>query len=444
MQKSARLHEVELALQNHCEACLSQQASALRWSILALLFLATLINFLNRLAIAVLGPVMTLQLGLSSSQFAALTTSFLIAYTVSQGISGKLYDKVGTKRGFVISIVVWSLSSMAHAFARGLISLDCLRFMLGLGEGGTWPGAAKAIAEWFPARERALAMGICNSGTAISTMIATPLILWIELRFGWRITFLALGALGFCWLVPWSWSYGSPKESSSIAAKQLALLETDRESAVTTRKTIPWRELLRHREAWAVIMARFFGDPVWWLYITWLPLYLYKVRHFSLQEIALFAWMPFIAADAGSLFGGWFSGHLIRRGWTVDRARKSVILGGMVLMCCGIPAALTRNAMSALAFIALVLFGFQSWISNVQTLPSDYFPATAVGSVMGMGGVGAGIGAMILTQVTGLIVDHHSYTPILITAGLLPIVATIVLFVLGRSICQLSLGASTP
>ena len=444
MQKNARLDEVELPLQDHCGACLSQKASALRWTILALLFLATLINFLNRLAIAVLGPVMTVQLGLSSSQFAALTTSFLIAYTVSQGISGKLYDKVGTQRGFVISIVVWSLSSMAHAFARGLVSLNCLRFMLGLGEGGTWPGAAKAIAEWFPARERALAMGICNSGTAISTMIATPLILGIELRFGWRITFLALGALGFCWLVPWSWLYRSPQESSSIAANKLALLEADRESAVRSKQTISWRNLLQHRQAWAVIMARFFGDPVWWLYITWLPLYLYKVRHFSLQEIELFAWMPFVAADAGSLFGGWLSGHLIRRGWTVDRARKSVILGGMVLMCCGIPAAITRNALSALALIAVVLFGFQSWISNVQTLPSDYFPAAVVGSVMGMGGVGAGIGAMILTQATGLIVDHYSYTPILITAGLLPIVATIVLFVLGRSICQVSLESSTP
>ena len=428
---------MELVRHDHCEACLSRQVSALRWWIVGLIFLAALINFLNRLAIAVLGPVMTVQLGLTSSQFAALTTSFLIAYTISQGISGKLYDKVGTKRGFVISIVVWSLSSMAHAFARGLVSLDCLRFMLGLGEGGTWPGAAKAIAEWFPARERALAMGICNSGTAIGTVIATPIILWIELRFGWRVTFLALGALGFGWLVLWLWSYRSPKESPTITANELPPAPADREAATT--QTIPWSELLRHREAWAVIMARFFGDPVWWLYITWLPLYLFKVRHFSLQQIGLFAWMPFVAADAGSLFGGWFSGHLIRRGWTVDRARKSVILGGMVLMCCGIPAAVTHNAMSALAFIAVVLFGFQSWISNVQTLPSDYFPASAVGSVMGMGGVGAGLGAMLLTQVTGSVVDHYSYAPILITAGLLPIVATIVLFVLGGSIRQLSL-----
>jgi ACS family hexuronate transporter-like MFS transporter len=186
-------------------------------------------------------------------------------------------------------------------------------------------------------------------------------------------------------------------------------------------------------------MARFFGDPVWWLYITWLPLYLYKVRHFSLQEIELFAWMPFVAADAGSLFGGWLSGHLIRRGWTVDRARKSVILGGMVLMCCGIPAAVTRNALSALALIAVVLFGFQSWIGNVQTLCSDYFPQRAVASVMGLGGVGAGLGAMLLTQITGMVVDRFSYMPILIVAGMLPLFATASLFALGGHIRPISI-----
>ena len=414
-----------------------RQITGFRWWIVALIFLAALINFINRLAIAVLGPVMTVQLGLSSSQFAALTTSFLIAYTLSQGISGKLYDLIGTRLGFVLSIVVWSLSSMAHAFARGLISLDCLRFLLGLGEGGTWPGAAKAIAEWFPVRERALAMGICNSGTAIGTVITTPLILWIELRFGWRATFLAIGALGFGWLVLWLLFYTPPEDSPRITPADYALLQRDREPATAAQK-IPWRHLLRHREVWAVVMARFFGDPVWWLYITWLPLYLYKVRHFSLKEIGLFAWIPFVAADAGSLFGGWLAGHLIGRGWTVNKARKTVIVAGMMLMCCGIPVAITKNATSALAFIGIVLFGFQSWISNVQTLPSDYFPEAAVGSVMGLGGVGAGIGAMLLTQATGFVVDHYSYTPILVTAGLLPILATLALFILGGSIRKMA------
>jgi MFS transporter, ACS family, hexuronate transporter len=380
---------------------------------------------------------MTTQLGLSSSQFAAFTTSFLIAYTLSQGLSGKLYDRIGTRLGFVISIVVWSLSSMAHSFARGLISLNCLRFILGLGEGGTWPGAAKAIAEWFPVRERALAMGICNSGTAVGSVISTPLILWINLRFGWRPTFLAIGVLGFGWLVLWLLFYEAPENSPRITAVEYALIQEGREPGIGAQQ-IPWHQLLTYRQVWAVVMARFFCDPVWWLYITWLPLYLYKVRHFSLNEIGSFAWIPFAAADAGSLFGGWLSGHLIGRGWAVNKARKTVIVAGMLLMCCGIPAALTNNATSALAFIGVVLFGFQSWISNVQTLPSDYFPECAVGSVMGLGGVGAGVGAMLLTQTTGFVVDRYSYTPILVTAGLLPILATVALFILGRPIRKIA------
>ena len=403
---------------------------------LTLIFLAALINFLNRLTVAVLGPVMTAQLGLSNMQFAGLTTSFLVAYTVSQGISGKIYDKIGVKRGFLASIVLWSLASMAHAFSRGLVSLNCLRFLLGIGEGGTWPGAAKVIAEWFPVRERAFAMGICNSGTAIGSIIAIPLIMWIELRFGWRTSFLAIGGLGFVWLCLWLVVYAPSEKSALITPEEYALIRKDRKPAIAKRE-ITWRELLCHREVWAIVMARFFGDPVWWLYTTWLPLYLYRVRHFTLREIGMSAWIPFVAADAGSLFGGWLSGHLIGHGWSVDGARKSVILSSMILMCFGIPAALTHSAALALLFIAIVLFGFQSWISNVQTLPSDYFPEAAVGSVMGLGGVGAGVGAMVLTQTTGFIVEHHSYTPILITAGLLPILATTLLFTLGRCIRQI-------
>lgn len=416
---------------------MSRKISGFRWLVIGLIFLAALINFLNRLAVAVLGPVITVQLGMSNSQFAALTTSFLIAYTASQGLSGMLYDKVGTKLGFIVSVVVWSLASMAHALTRGLVSLCGLRFVLGLGEGGTWPGAAKAIAEWFPVRERALAMGICNSGTAIGSVIATPVILWIQMRFGWRITFLAIGALGFLWLILWLWLY-KPSEGNSELTMEKSVIQGNSDISRLQQK-IPWRQLLCRREAWAVIMARFFGDPIWWFYITWLPLYLYRVRHLSLQEISLFAWMPFVAADAGSLFGGWLSGYLIHRGWSVNRARKSVMLGGMVLMCCGIPIAATHSVLSALILIAVVLFGYQAWIGNVQTLPSDYFPPGAVGSVMGMGGVGAGVGAMLLTQATGAIVDHYSYAPVLITAGLLPIIATVVLFRLGKTIQPISL-----
>jgi ACS family hexuronate transporter-like MFS transporter len=419
-----------------CEDNLTRRIPGLRWWIVTLIFLAALINFLNRLTIAVLGPIMTAQLGLSNMQFAGLTTSFLVAYTVSQGVSGAIYDRIGVKRGFIASVVLWSLASMAHAFSRGLLSLNCLRFLLGIGEGGTWPGAAKVITDWFPARNRAFAMGICNSGTAIGSIIAMPLIVWIELRFGWRMSFLALGGIGFVWLCLWLFIYAPSSDSPLITPEEYALIWKSRKPAIAGSK-VTWKELLRHREVWGIVMARFFGDPVWWLYTTWLPLYLYRVRNFTLQEIGMSAWIPFVAADAGSLFGGWLSGHLIGRGWTVNWARKSVILSSMVLMCCGIPAALTHSAALSLLFISIVLFGFQSWISNVQTLPSDYFPEAVVGSVMGLSGVGAGVGAMVLTQTTGFIVEHHSYTPILITAGLLPILATTLLFTLGKSSRQI-------
>jgi ACS family hexuronate transporter-like MFS transporter len=277
-----------------------------------------------------------------------------------------------------------------------------------------------------------------NSGTSIGSVVAPPLLVWIEMRFGWQATFFVMGALGFAWLALWMRFYETPERHPRITPSEYALIRQDRQLAWNARP-IGWLELLRYREAWGIVIARFCADPVWWLYITWLPLYLYNVRHFSLKQIGLFAWLPFVAADAGSLLGGWLSGFLIGRGWSVDRARKSVMIGGMLCMCSGILAAIVQSAMAALALIAVVLFGFQAWINNVQTLPSDYFPDTAVGSVTGLGGVGAGIGSILLIQTTGLVVDRiHSYTPILIAAGLLPVAATAVLFGLAGPIRRLS------
>jgi MFS transporter, ACS family, hexuronate transporter len=411
----------------------------LRWWIAGLVFLATLINFLDRLTISVLAPVITAQLGLTNLQFASINTWFLVAYTASQGLSGKLYDRIGTRRGFAISIVIWSSAAMAHAFARGLASLSCMRFVLGLGEAGNWPGAAKVCAEWFPIRQRALGMAIFNSGVALGSILAPPLIVWLQLRYGWQATFLATGTLGFGWLVLWLIYYESPERHPSITPAEYALIQQDRDHS-TSAGAVPWRELLKHRQVWAIVLSRFFTDPVWWLYITWLPLYLYNVRGFSLKQIGLFAWLPYVAAGAGSLIGGWLSGFLIGRGWTADKARKSVIVAGALLMCAGILAAAADSAMAALGFIAVVMFGFQSWINNVQTMPSDFFPERAVASVAGLGGVGAGLGAIVFTMTTGFVVDHfHSYTPVLMVAGLLPVFGTLVLFQLGGPIRRLPL-----
>jgi ACS family hexuronate transporter-like MFS transporter len=405
----------------------------LRWWIAGLIFLATLINFIDRLTISILGPVITTQLGLTNLQFASLTICFLVAYTASQGLSGKLYDRIGARRGFTLSILVWSIAASAHAFARGFVGLSFLRFLLGLGEAGNWPGAAKVIAEWFPARQRAIGMGIFNSGVCIGSILAPPLIVWLQLRFGWQITFLVTGSLGFIWLALWLLFYESPERHRAITPEEYALIK-EGQAPVADSRQVSWLELLRFRQTWAIVLSRFLTDPVWWLYITWLPLYLYNARGFDLKKIGMFAWLPFLTADAGSLLGGWFSGHLISRGFSADQARKSVIVAGAIFMVAGIPAALTNNALVALALIGVVTFGFQSWINNVQTLPSDFFPQQAVAAVAGLGGVGAGVGAILYVLTTGWVVDHFSYTPILIIAGLLPLLGTVVLFMLGGRI----------
>lgn len=430
----------------------------LRWIIIGLVFFATLINYIDRLTISVLAPLITSDLNLSNTEFGGITTFFLLAYTISQSLSGKLYDKVGVKKGFTISIIVWSVAAMATALSTGLRSLSFFRFLLGLGEAGNWPGAAKTAAEWFPARERALAMGIFNSGAAIGSIVATPIIVWLTTYFDnhWQTTFLVTGALGFFWLIAWLLIYDKPESHRWMTREELAVIREDNvqtipepstettvsselQSSVPEERAMGWFELLTYRQTWSIILARFLVDPIWWLYITWLPLFLYQVHGFDLKKIGLFAWVPFVAADAGSLLGGWFSGFLISRGWSVNSARKAVIGFAACLMPAGIFAAFTPDAMVALALIGVVLFGFQIWINNVQTLPSDFFPARAVGSVAGLGGTGAGIGSMIFIFTTGWVVDHFSYVPILVTAGILAPVGTLVLFAFAGKIQKVSL-----
>ncbi|HXI25323.1 MAG TPA: MFS transporter [Pyrinomonadaceae bacterium] len=412
----------------------------LRWWIVGLIFLATLINYIDRLTISVLSPVITHDLGLTNTEFGGIVSWFLLAYTISQGLSGKLYDRIGTKLGFVCSILLWSVAAMAHAFARGLASFSTFRFVLGLGEAGNWPGAAKTVAEWFPIRERAFGMAIFNSGAAIGSIVAPPLIVWLSLAYGWRTTFIVTGALGFIWLALWIGLYETPGRHQWLSNQERALIREGRESnGELERAAAPkWRALLRYRQVWAIVLSRFLTDPVWWLYISWLPKYLADARGFSLTKIGLFAWVPYVAADAGSLSGGWLSGYLIKRGWSVDRARKVVIAFAALLMPAGIFAAFAQNAMVALALIGVVLFGFQVWINNVQTLPSDFFPDRAVASVAGLGGVGAGIGSMIFVLGTGWIVDHFSYVPVLVSAGLLAPLGTIVLLTLCGRIGRIS------
>lgn len=401
----------------------------MRWIIIGLVFLATVINYLDRLTIAVLAPVITKELQLTNLQFAQIGTWFLLAYTVSQAVSGRLYDRVGSKTGFSISVVIWSTAAMLTAGARSLGALSACRFVLGLGEAGNWPGAAKVIAEWFPIRQRAFAMAIFNSGAALGAVVSPPIIIWLQLAYGWQTAFLVTGALGFFWLIAWLAIYDTPERHRWVSPSELNLIQADR-GAGAVGPDPRWRDLLRYPQVWAILLARLIVDPTWWLYITWLPKYLSDERGFSLVQIGLYAWVPYLAADVGSLSGGWASGHLIARGWSVDRARKTVIAVAAALMPAGIFAVRASDAATALALMCVVLFAFQVWINNVQTLPSDFFPARAVASVAGLGGFGAGIGSMIFMLTTGWVVDHFSYTPIFTAAGVLGPLGTIVLFAL--------------
>ena len=420
----------------------------LRWLIIGLVFLATLINYIDRLTVSVLAPLITKDLNLTNTEFGGIATWFLFAYTISQSLSGKLYDRVGIKKGFTVSIIVWSVAAMSHAFASGLRSLSVFRFILGLGEAGNWPGAAKTVAVWFPSRQRALGMAIFNSGAAIGSIVAPPVIVGLTAYFGhWQQTFVVTGLLGFFWLILWWLIYDTPENHKWLTTEEFKLIKEDEVVPADTQhaeapaqtKPAGWFDLLGYRQTWAIVVGRFLVDPVWWLYITWLPLYLSQVHGFDLKQIGLFAWVPYVAADAGSLFGGWLSGFLIGRGWSVNKARKAVIIFAAALMPAGIFAAFTPDPMMALGLIGIVLFGFQVWINNVQTLPSDFFPSSAVGSVAGLGGTGAGIGSMIFIFTTGWVVDHFSYTPILVTAGILAPVGTLVLCLLAGRIEKIKL-----
>jgi ACS family hexuronate transporter-like MFS transporter len=405
-----------------------------------LLFLVTLINLIDRSTISVLAPVITSQLRLNNLQFATMNTWFLVAYAASQALSGRFFDRVGTRRGLGLSVLVWSVAAMAHASARGFASLVFCRFALGIGEGGNWPAAAKLIAEWFPARERALGMSIVNAASALGLIVAPPLVVLLQSQFGWRAAFLVTGALGLAWLGLWLLFYHAPGRNGFSSAEECAQIGEDRDSSTASQRP-GWSELLRCRQVWAIVLARFFADPVWWLYLIWLPLYLHNTRGFNLQQIGLSAWLPYVVAAAGSLTGGWASGYCIARNWSVDRARKTVIVAATFLMLANIFAATARGPLAALAFIGLVLFGFQSWIGNVQTLPSDFFSSHVVASVAGLGGLGAAVGSILLNQATGFVVDRfHSYTPILVAASVLPLLATIVLLVLGGPIRRVEIS----
>jgi len=408
----------------------------LRWWIIGLICTLTIINYIDRLTLSVLAPTIRETFGMSNASYSRVVTMFLLGYTISQALSGKVLDRLGTRLGFMVFVLLWSIASMLHATARSVVQLGAFRFLPGLGEAGNWPGAAKAVAEWFPVRERAFGMAIFNSGASVGAVIAPPLIVWVALHYGWRHAFFIGAGLSALVMIAWFFFYRVPAEHPylSESERQHILSDQTAADAMTVQSRRPWISLFRHRQVWAVVAARFFSDPIWWFLISWLPNYLKSERGFSLAMIGLLAWIPFLFADLGNLTGGAVSSLLIRNGWTVDRARKAVLLTSALLVPAGVVAVVTAASDAvAIAGISLIAFGFQSWIVNVHTLPSDCFPKQDVGSVFGIGGTAAGIASMLFTLLIGYIVDHFSYTPVFIIVGLMAPVAAFLLFtIMGR------------
>ena len=282
--------------------------SGLRWLMIGLVFLATVINYIDRQTVSVLKTSISTDLGLSNADYAAIQNSFLLFYGISQMVSGRLYDVIGTRLGFVFSIVVWSLAALAHATARTATAFGVFRAALGFGEAGNWPGAAKVVGEWFPVRERALGMGIFNTGAAVGGALSPPIIAWLATAYGWRMTFVLTGLLGFIWLALWLALFQTPARHKWITERERAhILDGASPAAPGSAWRPGWIELLRYRQTWAVVLGRFITDPIWWLYIFWLPSYLQEARGFSLQEVGQSAWMPFLAAGIGALSGGYAS-----------------------------------------------------------------------------------------------------------------------------------------
>lgn len=415
----------------------------LRWLVVGLVALATIINYIDRNALAVMWPEMSGELGLDKDDYALILNCFMVGYALGQSLFGRIFDAIGTRLGFMLAIVVWSVSVALHAVVRSALAFGVVRFVMAAGEAGNWPGATKSNAEWFPIKERALAQGIFNAGASIGAVVAAPVVALSYLAVGWQMTFVWLGALGFIWLVPWlvvyksgpdSHPWLSAEEREHILTGQRAAKADAEEPAEVNTFAPGWWAMLRYRQSWSVIASRFFLDPVWWLFISWLPIYLAEQFGFDVKQIGLYAWVPYVGAAFGGVFGGWLAGKLLTRGWNVNRTRKFAIgLGGAFMFPALLCTAFAASPLLAVFLMAVILFGFQMAMGSIQTLPSDFYSGKSVGSLAGAGGTAAVVGVIIMNTLVPRL-SEISYVPVFILGAVLVPCALLSVWLLARRI----------
>ena len=398
----------------------------LRWILGGMLFLATAINYLDRGALAVVSKKIRGEFGLNEQDYSYSLVAFFLAYAIMYAGSGYIVDRLGSKRGFSLFIGFWSVAAMLHAAIQGTWSLAAARFLLGLGEPGNWPAATKAIGEWFPARQRALGVGIFNAGSSVGAALSGVVIATLTNAFGWRFAFLCTGAVGLVWLAAWLILYDPPHKNRWLRPSEYAELRNHvapPDEARPAEEQVDWRRLIRERGCWTLIVARFFTDPVIYFVIFWLPEYLQKERGFDLTMIGRYTWVPFVFGGIGYVFGGWLSGRLMQAGWPLPKARKSIMLAGALCMPVAIFAPYFPEAWMAIGATCFVTFGHSLWTSNLQTLPTDMFPGHEVGTVAGFSGMGGAVGGMLANLGTGYVVRYFSYSPVFLLAGLMHLVS---------------------
>ena len=395
----------------------------LRWVIAAMLFLATTINYADRLALSVVSHDLRAEFHMTEQDYSHVVTIFLLAYAIMYAGSGYIVDRLGTRRGFAVFIFTWSVAAVSHALARGKWSLAGCRFLLGLGEPGNWPAAVKAVAEWFPASQRALGVGIFNAGSTMGSALAPPMVAFLTLHYGWRFAFVFTGALGFIWLAIWLFVYQPPHRNRLLRAEEYAEIKDHvrppEDTGPASARAVDWRKVLGMRQCYTLILTRFFTDPVIYFVIFWLPEYLQKERGFDLKMVGQYAWVPFIFGDIGYVTGGWLSGRLMRSGWSLPRARKFVMLLGAAVLPAAMVAPFVPKAWMAIGATCLITLGHSFWVANLQTLPADLFRGNEMGTAMGFSGAGGAIGGILANLGTGWVVANFSYAPVFVMAGLM-------------------------
>jgi len=417
-----------------------------RWWIGGLLFLSTVINYLDRQTLNVLGPHLKTEFRWSNEDFALVIIAFRIAYTVMQTVGGRILDRLGTRNGLTLTVAWYSAVASLTSLATGLWSFCAFRFLLGAGEAANWPGATKAVSEWFPRRQRGFAVALFDSGSSVGAMLAPVLMLFLMTRTGgWRPAFVIVGALGFVWLVLWRRIYHPPETHPRITEAERAMITADhaeeRAEAAQERGGTPprWSELLRLRQTWGAIAAKGLTDPVWFMIADWFAIYL-AARGYSFEETVAGYWVPFLGSGLGNLSSGAFSGWLIRRGWSVGRARRTVIAGGSLGVFALIPAAFATTYVVLLACFAVATFSYAAMSTMANSLPADLFQSRTVASVAGMAGTAAGTGTILATFATGIVSDRFSFAPILVVASFLPFLAALLVLALVRNTAESGRG----